>query len=272
LEKIKQMKKIFLTITSLVAFVLLNAQQKEGKVIYERTMQMQIRIQDNDEAERAMPRSRTDKFELNFANNQSFLKQMEDDVQDDAPMGGGGGMQIRMVGPGADNLTYCNFDETRKVEKRDLFDKTFIVEDSIRRMTWKLSEETKTVLGHLCSKATTQRIGKRTMMTMDNGKMERKEMDDTSNITVWFTTDIPVSAGPDFQGQLPGLILEIDNNNGRMTYKALEILPKADVAIIKEPKGKNKITNEQFNKEREKMFEQMRQNGAGGGNRQIRIN
>jgi hypothetical protein len=57
-----------------------------------------------------------------------------------------------------------------------------------------------------------------------------------------------------------------------MTYKALEILPKADVAIIKEPKGKNKITNEQFNKEREKMFEQMRQNGPGGGNRQIRIN
>jgi hypothetical protein len=67
------------------------------------------------------------------------------------------------------------------------------------------------------------------------------------------------------------LILEIDNNNGIMTYKALEILPKADAAIIKEPKGKNKITNEQFNKEREKMFEQMRQNGS-GGNRQIRIN
>jgi GLPGLI family protein len=266
------MKKIFLTITALGAFVLLNAQQKEGKVIYERTMQLQIHIQDNDEAERAMPRSRTDKFELNFANNQSFLKQMEDEMQDDAPVGGGGGMQIRMMGPGADNLTYCNFDEVRKVEKRELFDKTFIVEDSIRRMIWKLSEETKTVLGHLCRKATTQRIGKRTMMTMDNGKMERKEMDDTSNITVWFTTDITVSAGPDFQGQLPGLILEIDNNNGRMTYKALEILPKADVAIIKEPKGKNKITNEQFNKEREKMFEQMRQNGSGGGNRQIRIN
>lgn len=34
------------------------------------------------------------------------------------------------------------------------------------------------------------------MMNMDNGVMERKEVDDTANIVAWFATDIPVSAGP----------------------------------------------------------------------------
>ena len=72
-----------------------------------------------------------------------------------------------------------------------------------------------------------QRIGKRMVMTMDNGKMERKEIDDTSAIVAWFTTDIPVSAGPEVQGQLPGLILSLETNNGRTVYTALEISAKS---------------------------------------------
>jgi Protein of unknown function (Porph_ging). len=39
-------------------------------------------------------------------------------------------------------------------------------------------------------------------MTMDNGKMERKEIDDTTSMVAWFTTEIPVPAGPEVQGQL----------------------------------------------------------------------
>jgi GLPGLI family protein len=109
------------------------------------------------------------------------------------------------------------------------------------------------------------------MMTMDNGKMERKEISDTSNIVAWFTTDIPVSSGPaDYQGQLPGLILEVDVNNGRIVFKALEIKAKADMAAIKEPKGQKKLTPSEFNKEREKMLDEMSRNNTGSG-RTIRI-
>lgn len=109
-------------------------------------------------------------------------------------------------------------------------------------------------------------------MTMDNGKMERKEIQDTANITAWFATDVPVSAGPaEYQGQLPGLILEMDVNNGRQTFKATGITEKADVAIIKEPNGKKRYTTAEFNKERDKMLEDMQRNN-GGGQRMIRMN
>jgi GLPGLI family protein len=107
---------------------------------------------------------------------------------------------------------------------------------------------------------------------MENGTMGRKEISDTSSIIAWFAGEIPISAGPaEYQGQLPGLILEMDINNGRQVYKALELSDKADLAAIKAPTGKKHYTPEEFRKEREKMLAEMQRNRGGGG-RVIRIN
>ena len=134
-----------------------------------------------------------------------------------------------------------------------------------------MTGETKTILNMPCMKATTTRTSTRTMMNMDNGKMERKEIQDTSVIVAWFTTNIPVSAGPaEFQGQLPGLILEMDIKDGTQLFKAISISEKADLAVIKEPTGKKHYTPEEFKKEREKMMEEMNRNNQ-GGNRIIRM-
>ena len=102
--------------------------------------------------------------------------------------------------------------------------------------------------------------------------MERKEVTDTAIIVAWFATDIPVAAGPsEYQGQLPGLILEMDISNGRQVFKAIEVKEKAETALIKEPTGKKTYTSEEFRKERDKMLqEQMKHNGGPG--RVIRFN
>jgi GLPGLI family protein len=266
------MKKIWVTGCAVLTISFLQAQQKEGKVTYERTSQLQLRFAGmNEEMQRNIPQTRTDKFELTFGNNQSLWKQAEQENQDDGNFNSGG-MQIHMMVAGSDDVLYTNFDAVKKVELREIFDKKFIVEDSIRPLKWKMSEETKTVLNHLCRKATAINYSKRMIMNMDNGKMERKEVDDTSNIVAWFTTDIPVSAGPaEYQGQLPGLILEMNINNGRQTFIAKEILAKADLAIIKEPQGKKRYTPEEFKKERDKMMEEMQRNNS-GGNRVFHMN
>ena len=266
------MKRISLTVMAILSLVVLNAQTKEGKITYERTVQVQVRMQGmNEEMERMIPRTRTDKFELNFANNQSLWKQAEQDNDDDNDHGEGG-LQIRMVVAGSNDVLYNNFETSKRVELREVFDKKFIIEDSIRPLKWKMTGETKEILGHNCMKATAVNISKRMMMNLDNGKMERKEVDDTSNIIAWFASDIPVSAGPaEYQGQLPGLILEMDVANGRQIFKAVEISAKAEVASIKEPTGKKKYTPEEFRKERDKMMEEMQRNNQ-GGQRVIRMN
>lgn len=255
---------IFFFACALFSIAVVNAQQKEGKVIYQRTTQMLMRIADNSGSENDAMRTRTDKFEMSFANGQMIWKQMEDEIQDDNfGSGAGGGMMIRTFGGGADDVTFCDFEKARKVELREFFDKKFLITDSIRRGNWKLSDETQSILNHLCRKATSQRIGRRMAMNMDNGKMERKEVDDTSTIVAWFTTDIPVSAGPEVQGQLPGLILSLETNNGRTVYTALEISPKADTGAIKEPTKGKKVTSDEFTKERKKLTEEMQKNNQG---------
>ncbi len=266
------MKKVTFTCISLAMIAQAFAQQKEGKIIYQRTAHLQIVTSDAPGHETPAQNTRIDRFELNFANGQMSWKQMEDDMEDDnMAMGGGGGIMIRTIGGGVDDAVFCDFEKARRVEAREFFEKKFVISDSIRRGNWKLTDETKTILNHLCRKAISQRIGKRMMMTMDNGKMERKEMDDTSSVVAWFTTDIPVAVAPEMQGQLPGAILEMETNHGRTIYTALEISPKADIAAIKEPTKGKKVTPDEFTRERNKLIDEIQQNNQ-GGNMRIRVN
>ena len=262
------MRNIVLTGAALFLISVTNAQQKQGMVTYTRTTQMQVSFAGgNEEMERMIPKTRTDQFELLFVADKSLWKQAEQENQDDfTTSSDGGGMQVHMIVAGNNDVLFTNLLQGIKVEKRELMDKTFIIDDSTKVLKWKMSGENKSILGHNCMKATTSQINQRTMMTMDNGKMERKEITDTSTVTAWVAMDIPVSAGPgEFQGQLPGLILEMDVNNGRQTYKALSISDKVDVALIKEPTGKKHYTSAEFKKERDKMMNEMQQNNGGRG-------
>ena len=262
------MKHIVLIGAACMMMTAVYAQQKQGKVTYERTTQMQISFAGgNEEMERMIPKTRTDQFELFFANDKSLWKQAEQENQDDFTTNSdGGGMQVHMIVAGNNDVLFTNLAQGTKVEKRELLDKSFIIDDSTHPLKWKMTGENKTILGHNCMKATASQINQRMMMNMDNGKMERKEITDTSTVIAWVAMDIPVSAGPgEFQGQLPGLILEMDVNNGRQTYKALTISDKVDEALIKEPTGKKHYTSAEFKKEREKMMKEMEQNNGGRG-------
>lgn len=256
------MKAIYF-LTSLLLVVQAQAQQQTGRVVYEFTPQMQVRVAGAPAGAPPPPHPRTIviKQELLFGNNQMLRQALIDNSMNDFP-GNENGVQIRSFGMGNDDITWLNFAEGRKVEQKEFAAKVYLVTDSIHKHSWKLTGESRTILGYTCQQATTTRLSKRSMISMENGVMSRKEMPDTSQVSVWFTTAIPVPAGPDYQGQLPGLILQIDINN-KTTYKAIEISQKADLAAIKEPKKGKKLSAEEFNKEREKAMAEMQRNGGG---------
>jgi len=261
------MKRLLIASAMLIAIPML-AQVNEGKIVYERTTQLQIRINDDNPAfQNMIPKERKDRFELLFTEGKSLWQPVEDNSQNDEMNFNDGGGQVRMVFrvPGSDDISFHNISESKKVDQRELGGKTYIIADSIKKLNWKVTGETKTILGHNCMKATAQRTQENMRMTMDNGTAKREKVVDTMNIVAWFATDMPGSFGPDtYQGQLPGTILEIDVNNGRSTFKAIEITPKIDVAKIKEPTKGKKVTQDEFVKERDKLFEEMQRNGPGG--------
>jgi GLPGLI family protein len=264
------MKIIFLSLC-LTAGLFAGAQMKEGKVVYERTIQMQRRNMNPDVAN-MLPRERKDNFELLFANNQSLWRTLQTAEENNNTFSGtsASGQQMSFTMVRANELIHFNFDTKKRTDQRELFEREYLVEDSVRSLSWKLSEETKTILGHPVRKATAQRISTRSQMSMENGEMKRQEVSDTAQIVAWFATDIPVSAGPgEFQGQLPGLILELDVNKGRQVITAIELSPKVKVSDIKEPKKGKRLTEKEFAEERTKLMEEMRKNMPAGGNMRI---
>lgn len=264
-EKITAMKKIVLLVC-LTSGLYAGAQMKEGKVVYERTSQIQRRNMSPDVAN-MLPRERKDNFELLFANNQSLWRTLQTADETNNSFSGtsasGQAMSFTMVR--SNELIHFNFDTKKRTDQRELFEREYLVEDSIRSLSWKLSEETKTILGHPVRKAMAQRISMRTQTIMENGEMKRQQMPDTAQVVAWFATDIPVSAGPgEFQGQLPGLILELNVDNGRQVFLAVELSPKVKASDIKEPKKGKRLTEQEFAQERNKLTEEMRKNMPAG--------
>jgi len=128
--------------------------------------------------------------------------------------------------------------------------KNYLIEGTNKQMPWKVTGEMEKVAGYNCMKATLQ----------DSANMQPRK------VIAWFTTDIPISVGPDRFGALPGMILKIDVNDGEVTYLATKIdaRPLKKGEIEAPTKGK-KMTEDEF---RKMMEEEMKKMG-GPGNRMI---
>ena len=236
------MKQIIALLFALVIFQWATAQVKEGKIVFEEKIDVHRRIPKENEQMRAMlPQFRTNKYELLFADNKSLYQKQEEETDlSEQPQGG---MVMRFGG--ADNIYFKDFTLQKSIEKRDLMEKEFIVEDSIRNITWKLVDgETKTILNHVCKKAT--------------GKSEGG-----LDLVAWYTEDILLSSGPAQFSGLPGLILALDIAEGEIVITAQEINDSVKKTDIKAPTKGKKVTPAEFAKIRKELL--------GDGNGPVRI-
>jgi GLPGLI family protein len=124
-----------------------------------------------------------------------------------------------------------NFTAEHSTDYIDMLGKTYIVDDTLHTPTWKILNQIKEVAGYICMKA-------ETVDTVKNQK-----------ITAWFAQDIPVMAGPERYFGLPGLILELDINEGDVTIVAskVEFKKLTNEFNLKKIKGK-KISDAEYTK------------------------
>lgn len=261
------MKKIIFTISLGLAVIAVNGQQKQGKVLYTRTIQMPGFVTEPEGI--PLPRTHTSKLEVLFGNDQCLRRAVDEDRPEEMEEGGGG-MRVQTMVAGADDLTYVNLASGQVVEQREFGAKNYIVADSVRKLEWKLTGQTSTILNYPCQQAVARLIGKRATTTMENGEMKTNEVADTSEILAWFTLAIPVPAGPEYPAQLPGLILGLDIGRGRTVYRAVEVSGEVELTGIKPPSKGKKVTAAEFDRERDKIIAEMQRNG-GGSVRTIRI-
>ena len=225
------MKNLLNIILATFALQAVQAQIKEGKIVYEQKIDLHRRMQD-EQMKAIVPQFRTSKFELNFGDDQSMykLQEVEPDITENTDHG-----NIVMRFGGANSEYYKNFATQRQVEKRELADKDYIIEDSLRHINWKLLDESKTILGYHCKKA--------------SGKTERG-----SDVEAWYTEEIPVSSGPETFNGLPGMILQVDINKEEFVITAVSVDKSADKKELKAPAKGKKITPGDFAAKQKELF------------------
>lgn len=186
-------------------------------------------------------------------------------------------------------LQYKNIKTQQFLQDQEFFGKQFLISDSLAKLDWKLGTETKQIGQYLCMKATaTKPIDEfdwRSMRRKPKSK-ETKEgevkKDSTSNtvtedieipketeVTAWYTPQIPVSQGPgDFWG-LPGLILEVNTDKTTILCSKIIMNPQEKVQI-KAPEKGTVVSRKEYNETVKKKMEEMR--SMYGGRRNNRRN
>lgn len=268
------MKKIVYLASLLLSSSTLFAQLHEGVITYERKINMHRRIQD-EQVKAMIPEFRTTKHQLLFSDSVSVYKAVPDDEMPEAGSESGGNRFVmRMGGLGENGELYKNFAEGKSIQSTDLGAKTYIIEDSIRQRNWKLTSETKEILGYTCRKAisTETMMGGGARVVVMNGNNSNAQPD-TSNrpkpqpvqIEAWYAEGITAPVGPESYGMLPGVILELNIDNGAIIFSAVDVKKEVSKKDIKEPKKGKKVTREEFMNMQRELF------GNGGGVRTMRF-
>ena len=268
------MKKIQLVLGLMIAFINIStsaiAQMKEGKISYERKINMHRNLPD-PQMKSMVPEFRTDKFELIFNESVSLFRSVVDDEAPDPfanAGGGGGGMRMNFRMPTAN--TFTDVSKQMQYEERAFFEKEFLIIDSLKQYKWKLSEETKTIAKQLCKKATTMITAPQMRMRVSIGG-GGNNTDTTANtprapketeLVVWYAENIPVSFGPDNYSGLPGVIMEIDQDNGATVTTAVEVSAKYPKKELVAPTKGDKMNRAQFQENMQKLMQEMQRGGG----------
>jgi GLPGLI family protein len=102
------------------------------------------------------------------------------------------------------NTTYVDINNSTRVSQRKVFGENFLVKDSVNKIKWKITDETRDILGYSCRRA--------------NGLML-----DSVYVVAFYTDQIPVSGGPESFTGLPGMILQVALPHESISWVATKI-------------------------------------------------
>ena len=141
------------------------------------------------------------------------------------------------------NLVYANYKNQQMMAQKPVFEEVFLVADSLPRISWKLTADTRTIAGYECRKA----VG---------------ILDDTVAVFAFYTDEILIPGGPESIHGLPGLILGMGVPRANTTWFATRVLVNGvNLKDVVPPKKGKKTTRQEMTR---LLGEVMRQWGTCG--------
>ena len=162
-------------------------------------------------------------YQLLFDEKQSFFKEIEriDNSQNKSSM------SMSTI----DNNIYIDYKSAQYKIEGNYANKNILIVDNLPQYTWKISRDSKEILGIKVKKATT----------------EYKD----SKIEAWFASTLQPKGGPIFFNGLPGLILELKavtnlkDESYETTFKVINIKEASKNEVIKIPSKGEKMTQKE---------------------------
>ena len=120
-----------------------------------------------------------------------------------------------------DNVVYNDYTTGRTITKKPVFEETFLVEDSMLNIKWKITNDTRNIAGFECRKA----VG---------------IIFDTIAVFAFYTDEIMISGGPEGIHGLPGMILGLGIPRIHTTWFATKVQVSGFKMskVVPETKGK----------------------------------
>lgn len=211
------MKKI-LTILILLSPFLINAQQfiSKGKIEFERKINVHKQFDGEgewiQELKKSIPQYNITYFNFIFDGEKSIYKPGRENPDKSREVDWG-------QGPARENIILNNYQDQSFIGQKQVFETMYLVQDSMRKINWKYTSDTRKIAGFNCRKATG--------IIMDS-----------VFVFAFFTDEIIVTGGPEGFNGLPGMILGVAIPRIHTTWFATkvelaEISPKDLVAPTK---------------------------------------
>lgn len=161
------------------------------------------------------PQIKVLKSKLSFTDNKTLFVPQEDT----APSNGffGDSPMTSQI-----NTIYTDLSTDRKISQKKVFEQTFLVTDTTRKINWKITDETREIAGFTCRRANA--------IVMDS-----------IYVVAFYTNQIAVSGGPESFNGLPGMILGVALPHENVSWFATKVtdttLPANSLAPPKKGKA-----------------------------------
>lgn len=269
------MKKTLLLSVSLLFVIAASAQNFQGRAEYftKRIMKDsdgEIKSEEGEpkldpemvkQIQDAIKKASEKKFILSF-NKQESLYEQEEVLQQPKAANGGMVFDISFSGEGK---KYTNLKDRNTISEDEIFGKDFLIVEKLQPLNWQLLEASKKIGDYTCYKA---------QVTIPVSEAAKKEYEDYLKkekksslflmsepkdkiVTAWYTPEIPVGFGPDNYWGLPGLILEVNEEETIILCSKIVMTTKEN-AKIKVPNNGQKVSQKEFDEIQKKKTDSMK--------------
>ena len=195
---------------------------------------------------------------LEFNSTESMYKEQEKlEIEEGR---GGFNWMAQYVGDNIGKL-YKNVSDKVSVNETEFMGRFFLLTDSITDQRWKMTGESKKIGKYTCYKATYEKEVKEKVFSFGSWNNDNSNSAPSTSktrkveVTAWFTPEIPIATGPSWYGGLPGLILEISDDNTTVLCTKIVMNPTEKSKIKRPKKGKVIATSDFLALQDEKRIE-----------------